>query len=226
MTIKKFNFEDLLNKIKPSEVLKQNESDELIEPTLNNPVIELNNIEPKDQDEKLNFETIEELKKDNYNLGYQQAKEELIQDEHQRQQLFIELLTNIDQKLDKFVSNQTNYFDELSKQMTKLALVIAKKVASDALDDRYQEFLLNKIESSLSLISKQTDLTISVNSQAYELIKSHLNEFKQQFKFSSLDLEIDSKLAPNECIIDWQNGQIEIQPTKLWAEIEKLISSQ
>lgn len=111
-----------------------------------------------------------------------------------------------------------------SKEVSELSLLIAKKVAGDALDARSEEAAVSLVAGCLPLILSKPKLVIELHPDTVPKTESRLREYLAAQRYEGeLICRDNPVLAPHDARIDWVLGHAERSTAALWQEIESLI---
>ncbi|MFV9876228.1 MAG: FliH/SctL family protein [Rickettsiales endosymbiont of Dermacentor nuttalli] len=166
------------------------------------------------------LEEIEAIKLNSYEDGYKKARDELIN----KQNSTIEtLLAQISSQLEDILNKNYEHTQNNLNIISKIALEIAKKVTNNYLHTKSTvQKIAKHAMNATKLLQNCSNLTLKVNSEVAELLKSSLNELgniNQQF----IIIEIDNTLSKGDCKIEWAQGYIEYNQEQLFNNIEKAI---
>lgn len=107
----------------------------------------------------------------------------------------------------EIVGHTVEYFAKIEIQMTELVLDAVRRIVTDY-DDRQQ--VLAVVRNSLALVRSQKHLTLRVNPEQMDVIRSQLDQLRETYPTISLiDVVGDSERKLDECIVESEIGSIE-----------------
>ncbi len=125
--------------------------------------------------------------------GYSDGQEEARLDQAEQ------MIENISQTID--------YFSKVEGKMVDLVMQAVRKIIQDFDDD---DRVLIAVKSALSVVRHQKQMTLRVNSQQLDAVKSRVNEILAAYPgVGYLDIIADNRLAPDACIVESEIGTIE-----------------
>ena len=125
--------------------------------------------------------------------GYSDGREEARLDQAEQ------MIENISQTID--------YFSKVEGKMVDLVMQAVRKIIQDFDDD---DRVLIAVKSALSVVRHQKQMTLRVNSQQLDAVKSRVNEILAAYPgVGYLDIIADNRLAPDACIVESEIGTIE-----------------
>ncbi len=111
-----------------------------------------------------------------------------------------------------------------SKEVSELSLLIAKKVAENALDNRAEEAIISLVAGCLPVILSKPRLLIELHPDNLPNTEARLREYLTAQNYEGeLICRASAALAPHDARIDWVLGHAERTTEALWQEIETLI---
>jgi flagellar assembly protein FliH len=124
---------------------------------------------------------------------------------------------------------QQNYRQLLTTEATELSqlvLMIARKVAGEALNERSHDTITALVSRCLPVILAKPRLIIDLNPEAFESTIDRLEKLLQAGGFEG---EIQFRAAPqlgiHDVALDWGSGQAQRDTETLWTGIESLLSA-
>ena len=105
------------------------------------------------------------------------------------------------------ISQTVDYFSKVEGKMVDLVMQAIRKIIQDFDDD---DRVLIAVKSALSVVRHQKQMTLRVNSQQLDAVKSRVNEILAAYPgVGYLDIIADNRLAPDACIVESEIGTIE-----------------
>jgi len=105
------------------------------------------------------------------------------------------------------VSRNVEYFSKVETRMVDLVMQAVQKIVSD-FDDR--ERVLITVRNVLSVVRNQKQMTLRLNPQQVEVVKSRINELLAEYPgVGYLDIVADSRLQADACILESEVGLVE-----------------
>lgn len=125
--------------------------------------------------------------------GYEEGKEEARLE--QAEQMIENVARNVD------------YFGKVESRMVDLVLQAVQKIISD-FDDR--ERVMITVRNVLSVVRNQKQLTLRLNAQQVEVVKSRMDELLAAYPgVGYIDILADGRVKPDACILESEIGLIE-----------------
>jgi type III secretion protein L len=126
------------------------------------------------------------------------------------------------------ISRTVDYFSKVEGQMVDLVMRAVRKIV-DGFDDN--ERVLIAVKSALSVMRNQKQITLRVNPQQAEIVKSRLNDILAAFPgVGYMDIVPDHRLKADDCIVESDIGMIEAslegQLQALRGAFEKVLGSR
>lgn len=133
-------------------------------------------------------------------------------------------LASITQQLQKLSAGYAHYMTQQTTEVSELALLIAKKVAEDALDARGAEVITGLVNQCLPLFLDKPKVTIELNESLLDSAKEAIEGVLKQNGFEGeIQFRANNALQKHDARVDWTSGQAIRSMEKLWSEIEALI---
>lgn len=117
------------------------------------------------------------------------------------------------------------FVQQMREDAPRLALVIARKVAGEALSQDSQAVIENIALHCCQTMMGEPKLVITVHAPYAATLERKLKELAAQAQ-SACDIAVaaDEQMPASDCRIEWQNGQIERSTEQLWAQVERVIA--
>lgn len=111
-----------------------------------------------------------------------------------------------------------------SQQLSQLVMLIAQKVAGDAMNARGEQEILAMVERCLPVIFSKPKLSVELNPGTLDRAASRIEE---KLRAAGYEGEVQFKPAPafatSDVMLDWVSGHAKRSTADLWQEIETLI---
>lgn len=105
------------------------------------------------------------------------------------------------------ISRNVDFFSKVETRMVDLVMQAVQKIVSD-FDDR--ERVLLTVRNVLSVVRNQKQMTLRLNPQQVEVVKSRINELLAEYPgVGYLDIVADSRLQADACILESEVGLVE-----------------
>jgi flagellar assembly protein FliH len=133
-------------------------------------------------------------------------------------------LNRIGDQLAQLLSTHQQLIDQQSAEITDLVLMIARKVAGDALDANGYAAVRGLVERCLPVVFSKPrvllELSPNMMGHAEAMLRQHFDEagFEGELEFRALDMLEDTDIR-----ISWANGEASRSNAALWQNIEQLL---
>ncbi|BCZ19291.1 Flagellar assembly protein H, FliH [Helicobacter sp. NHP19-012] len=155
----------------------------------------------KSQEE--NQTLLQQTREDNYKIGFkegeQKAKDELSASIDEEKNHLLQSLTTIDQKMQQ---SQT-HLEALEKELSAIAVEIAKEVIVKEVEEKSQEVALALAKELLKNIMDATDICVKVNTLDYPFLSQNLKNLPK------IKLEPSDAIAKGGVLITSSQGNID-----------------
>ncbi|CRF50968.1 Flagellar assembly protein FliH [Helicobacter heilmannii] len=155
----------------------------------------------KSQEENQNL--LQQTREDNYKIGFQEgeqkAKEELSASIDEEKTHLLQSLTAIDQKMQQSQS----HLEALEKELSSIAVEIAKEVIVKEVEEKSQEVALALARELLKNIMDATDICLKVNTLDYPYLSQNLKDLPK------IKLEPSDAIAKGGVLITSSHGNID-----------------
>ena len=113
-----------------------------------------------------------------------------------------------------------------SGELSQLVLMIARKVAGEALAERSHETISAFVGRCLPVIFSKPRLIVELNPDNFELTIDAIEKLLQKSGYEGeVQFRANPQLSTNDVALDWGIGQAERNTDALWHEIETLLTS-
>lgn len=166
-----------------------------------------------------------DAKKLGYNEGFMagmaQAETERDTHTHNAQTALAAMVDQVDQVL----STYHNVLKQQSLQLSELALVVAKKVAGEALKKNSVDVIAALVVSSLPMLLPRPRVTIELHPDTLAAGEMFLMTYMAQKDYDgALMFRANPALGTADARIDWGTGLIERSSEALWNDVEQLLA--
>lgn len=128
---------------------------------------------------------------------------------------------------DAIAGAQKNYQDILTREGADLAdliLMIAKKVAGDALDQRSAETITQLVNRCLPVLFSKPRVIVDLNPSAFERVIERIETTLQAQGYEGeIQFRANPNLGVHDVTLDWGSGVASRNTAALWEEISALI---
>jgi len=154
--------------------------------------------------------------------GIEQGKGTLFTLEQQVNQTLATTL----QKTADFFTNYQNEMRQCDSIVSNLALVIAKKIAGEALSSAHEAAILSTVRLCLQQFFNEPHIRISVHPDLQDSINKKIASMPERGLFHG-DITISSSnhIAPGDCVLEWKNGEAILDQNDIWKNITALLSA-
>ncbi len=166
-----------------------------------------------------------EAKKLGYNEGFmagmgQAAAEADVQSQH-AEKAFIAL----EEQIATLSATYTAMLQEQALSVSELALVIAKKVAEEALKAAHVDVIAGLVTKTLPMLYSRPRVVIELHPETLPKAENRLREglLREGFEGEVL-FRGNSALAPHDARLDWGTGMAERSTATMWKDIESLLA--
>ncbi|MDA7025864.1 flagellar assembly protein FliH [Bacillus sp. CLL-7-23] len=196
--------EELLGEPDPQLLLHQakQEANQLLEKAN----LELEQTRRQIDEEKTNWDTerqalIEQAKKEGFEAGFEHGKA----DAHKTYQSYLE---NANAIVSSARQDYEEKIEQSAEEIITLAVSLAKKVWHQKPDDKAA--FIELVKQVLSEIKEFDDISIYVDPEYYEMVRSQKNELQQLLQYGThLAIYADEKAVKGTCYIETAFGRID-----------------
>ena len=115
---------------------------------------------------------------------------------------------------------------QFQKDMPQVAFAVAKKVAGIALAESAHAVIADIVERCCETMISEPKITITIHESMGDTLENKFQQIAARMP-AATDIIIlrDPTIAPHDCRIDWQNGNMERSTEQLWQQLEKVIEN-
>jgi flagellar assembly protein FliH len=125
--------------------------------------------------------------------------------------------------LNKAIDKRKKIIDSTERQLIDLVLLISKKVVK-VISEKARAVIIANVKESLKKVSRDTEITIRVNTKDLEITTKHKNSFIKMVEgLEKVTVEEDSRVDPGGCIIETSFGDIDARIQKQLGLMEERI---
>ena len=162
---------------------------------------------------------LESAKQQAYDDGFIAGKKEGLREidrESQGKQNALSLVTaSIENNLDNMRQDYQNTLHKRQKELGKIVIACADKLAAEALRKDPISDISHMIESSLDVLFDAPELIANVHPDIAPLLQEKLPNI--------VTVQADESLQLNDCNLNWQHGQAMRDSAQLWQEVDTII---
>lgn len=140
-----------------------------------------------------------EAKEQGYNEGYQQAKQELEAQINSQKELYALSI----QRIDTNILESKNHILNLEKELSSIALDIAKEVIATELNTNSAKIASSLARTLLEDITQNTQITLKISPQDLQSLKESLKDL------NNVHIEADQAIAKGGVVILSNEGNID-----------------
>ena len=130
----------------------------------------------------------------------------------------------IEEHVARLVSQYNALVAQQSAELSELVLMIARKVAGDALDTNAAQAVSGLVERCLPILYRKPRVSIEL---APEMADAAGEKLRSQLVRSGFEGEVEFRaiegMEPSDVRIDWGNGAAQRNTAAIWTEIEALL---
>lgn len=156
------------------------------------------------------------VKKESYDNGFKDGKEQSQKDDTLRVTQTIEQFAISVSKLDNFIVSMQNSLDEIKKELSSVALDIAKEVIKVEVDTNSNNIALKLSTDIIAQLKEATSITLRVNSNDYEFLSNKLSTL------SNVKIIPDSAITKGGVVATSDGGNIDAQILKRFDRVKKM----
>jgi len=125
--------------------------------------------------------------------------------------------------LNAAIDKRKKIIDSTERQLIDLVLLISKKVVK-VISEKARAVVIANVKESLKKVSRDTEITIRVNTKDLEITTKHKNIFIKMVEgLEKVTVEEDSRVDPGGCIIETSFGDIDARIQKQLGLLEERI---
>ena len=125
--------------------------------------------------------------------------------------------------LNAAIDKRKKLIDSTERQLIDLVLLISKKVVK-VISEKAKAVVIANVKEALKKVSRDTEITIKVNTKDLEITTKHKKSFIQQIEgLENVTVEEDSRVDPGGCIIETSFGDIDARIQKQLGLLEERI---
>ena len=143
-----------------------------------------------------------------------------------RERDLVHALDRIADQLTRLIDQYQQLINQQSAELSELVLLIARKVAGDALQAHGAAAITSLVERCLPMIFTKPRVTIELSPQMVDEIAPLIRQQVERSGFEGeLNFRAEPSLEAHDIRIDWTQGQASRSLSSLWQEIEALLAS-
>ncbi|WP_104761480.1 flagellar assembly protein FliH [Helicobacter cetorum] len=146
---------------------------------------------------------IENAKNDGYKIGFKEGEEkarnELVNSINEEKNQLLHAITSLSEKM----KSSQEHLSALEKELSAIAIDIAKEVIVKEVEENSQKVALALAEELLKNVIDATDIHLKVNPLDYPYLNEHLQNA------SKIKLESNDAIAKGGVVIDSSNGSVD-----------------
>lgn len=163
-------------------------------------------------------------KKSGYSEGYQagalEARQAADQKAANANEIIAQagtLLADLSARYGAMLRNDTRYLSDLT-------ILIARKIAGEALQERNTEVIHAMVERCLPLILQKPRLVVETHPNVFETVLERIETTLRNGNFEGeVQFKSNHELGESDIRLDWGSGQIARSEQVLWQEVETLL---
>lgn len=160
-----------------------------------------------------------------YDEGVQAGVNRVVNETHLRDNDAAAAMHKLAGDIGELQKNYEQVLHAQKQELTELVLLIARKVASDALQKNAEKMIESMVTQCLPLIIFKPRVLIDLHPEMVEKVESHLTTLLREAGFTGdVTVRASSNLARHDVKIDWAAGYAERSTTAIWAEVSNLLN--
>ena len=168
------------------------------------------------------YKEAEEVKKKAYDEGFKNGFEEGKKEGESDVQAKIKELILLINKIKEFEKKIIKHNEE---NLSNIIIKFAKKIIKKELEINSNDILSENIKYILSKIVDKGILEIKINPSQFDFIMKKVQEIKEQFNISEINLSTSNEITPGGCIIETNFGNYDARIEEQIAELEKILTN-
>lgn len=133
-------------------------------------------------------------------------------------------MRNIGEQVVALSNTYTDILKQQSHDVSELALLIAKKVAAEALNERSVETIAELVVRCLPVIYSRPRIIIDMHPDTLPKAEARLRDYLTSHGFEGdVQFRANPNLAAADARVDWGNGMAERSTAALWQDIDLLL---
>lgn len=156
------------------------------------------------------------VKKESYEEGLRDGKEQSQKDDTLKLTQTLEQFAISTSKLDNFITSMQNSLDEIKKELSSVALDIAKEVIKVEVDTNSNNIAFKLSSDIIAQLKESTSITLRVNPSDYEFLSNKLS------MASNIKIIPDSAITKGGVVATSDGGNIDAQILKRFDRVKKM----
>lgn len=154
--------------------------------------------------------------------GYEDAKREWDEMAVVRETQIIALLESLMGRMDSELEANRAAQDSMRGDMANIVLMIARKLAGNALDSQPLGAVEAMVDECLMMLAGEAKLSIAVATELEGPLRQWLERLPRVDR-PTVDVVVDARMQPGDCRIQWPGGKAERNQDVLWKEMEAIV---
>ena len=162
----------------------------------------------------------EKEKEESYKTGFNDGKEVGFSEGEDKVKPSIEDL----HKVAKNLSEELDWvIHEAEKEIMSLCYLIAKKIVKHEIE-KDETIILNVLQESLDYVVNETEVTIKLNPNDYNVVKEHKEDITSSLtEIKNLKFEPDDRITRGGCLIETNSGEVDARLETKLEELERVL---
>jgi len=162
------------------------------------------------------------LDKDAYQAGYNQGMEKAFEEGKTE---LSRMVVRLEKILGETINKRNEIIESSEKQLTNIAIIIARKVVK-AITESDQAVILRNVSEALRKIKGRAQVTIRVNMSDMEITTRHKDDFYRMLdNIENVNVMEDPNVEKGGCIIETDFGDVDARISAQLDEIETAIKN-
>lgn len=163
-------------------------------------------------------------KKQGYTEGFEAGQQQAKKEADGKTQAANETVDRLSKTIGTMVADYQQLLTRESAELSELVLMIAKKVAGEALDQRGVETINALVERCMPVVFSKPKLSIDLHPDALEGALARIEPLlREQGYEGNVQFRANPSLELHDVVVDWGSGQAARSTAAVWQEIEALL---
>lgn len=176
-------------------------------------------------------EDVKKAREEGFQEGYGKGHEEgLLNGKKERFEVDRSISTSLsmlDQKLELLYQSFSAHLHKSTEDVEKLALMIAKKVAGKALDEKGEANIRHLVGECIGFILHEPEVTITVHRSMIQSLNDYLSQqLKIQGAEGKIHIQGSNDMPETDCTIEWKEGGAQLSIQDRWQQIYHVLGEE
>jgi flagellar assembly protein FliH len=163
--------------------------------------------------------------KEGFEEGVQAGVAKVVNETHLRDNDASEAMKKLASDINALSVQYQEVLAKQGKELTEMVMLIARKVAGDALTQHADKMIEEMVVRCLPVIIYKPRVIIDVHAEILEKVEGHLTTLLRESGFTGdITVRAGSSIARHDIKIDWAAGYAERSTEALWSEVTILMN--